>query len=69
MLQINNAGVLVTGDIRQMTSDDLEMTFATNTLGTHALTTFMIPVLEQSQHPRVVSTYIDIQLIIAFSHL
>lgn len=33
MHQINNAGVLVSEKVRQLTADGLEVTFATNTLG------------------------------------
>jgi len=52
---INNAGVLVTGDERQMTSDNLETTFATNTLGTHLMTRLMMPFLEAAEDPRVIN--------------
>lgn len=51
---INNAGVLVPEKQRQMTGDGLEVTFATNTLGTHILTTLLIPVLSRAQDPRVI---------------
>ncbi|XP_035829000.1 dehydrogenase/reductase SDR family member 12 isoform X2 [Aplysia californica] len=52
--QINNAGILVNEDKRQVTEDGLESTFATNTLGTHLLTIHLLPVLEQAEDPRVV---------------
>ncbi|RUS85426.1 hypothetical protein EGW08_006817 [Elysia chlorotica] len=51
---INNAGVLVSGDQRTLTEDGLETTFATNTLGVHILTTGLVPVLENSEDPRVI---------------
>ncbi|XP_005111153.1 dehydrogenase/reductase SDR family member 12 isoform X1 [Aplysia californica] len=51
---INNAGILVNEDKRQVTEDGLESTFATNTLGTHLLTIHLLPVLEQAEDPRVV---------------
>ncbi|BFZ06607.1 hypothetical protein BsWGS_09646 [Bradybaena similaris] len=51
---INNAGVLVTGDQRQVTGDGLESTFATNTLGMHMLTQGLLPVLKQAEDPRVI---------------
>ncbi|KAK7466554.1 hypothetical protein BaRGS_00037338 [Batillaria attramentaria] len=51
---INNAGVLVAEKERQMTSDELELTFATNTLGTHILTTALVPVLSKYDDPRVI---------------
>ncbi|XP_076454180.1 dehydrogenase/reductase SDR family member 12-like [Babylonia areolata] len=51
---INNAGVLLTETERQFTEDDLEVTFATNTLGTHIMTTSFIPILSKYEDPRVV---------------
>ncbi|XP_070173436.1 dehydrogenase/reductase SDR family member 12-like isoform X5 [Littorina saxatilis] len=51
---INNAGVLVAEKERQLTPEGLEVTFATNSLGTHILTTALIPVLSQQEEPRVV---------------
>ncbi|CAG5136214.1 unnamed protein product [Candidula unifasciata] len=52
---INNAGVLVNGDQRQVTEDGLETTFATNTLGVHMLTKGLIPVLKNAEDPRVIT--------------
>ncbi|KAK3095977.1 hypothetical protein FSP39_021558 [Pinctada imbricata] len=50
---VNNAGCMV--NKRELTEDGFEKNFATNTLGTHILTTALIPVLERSQSsPRVV---------------
>ncbi|XP_059172716.1 dehydrogenase/reductase SDR family member 12-like isoform X2 [Physella acuta] len=51
---VNNAGVLVGGDKRQLTDDGLEVTFATNTLGVHILTQELLSVLESSDNPRVI---------------
>uniref|UniRef100_A0A0B6Y8B8 Dehydrogenase/reductase SDR family member 12 n=1 Tax=Arion vulgaris TaxID=1028688 RepID=A0A0B6Y8B8_9EUPU len=51
---INNAGVLVSGDKRQVTADGIETTFATNTLGVHILTLGLLPVLKNNEDPRVV---------------
>ena len=50
---INNAGVM----IHEVTAsdDDLEMSFATNTLGTFALTEMLRPALELSDSARVVT--------------
>ena len=45
----------MSGDKRTMTEDGLETTFATNTLGVHILTSELVPVLETSEDPRVVS--------------
>ncbi|KAL3847418.1 hypothetical protein ACJMK2_018329 [Sinanodonta woodiana] len=50
---INNAGVMV--NTREVTEDNLEKNFATNTLGTHLLTTLLIPVLRKAKRPRVVT--------------
>lgn len=44
---INNAGCMV--NTLTMTSDNLEMNFATNTLGTHILTENLIPNLRKSE--------------------
>ncbi|XP_053404755.1 dehydrogenase/reductase SDR family member 12-like [Mercenaria mercenaria] len=49
---INNAGCMV--NTRELTEDGLEKNFATNTLGTHILTTALIPVLSKSSKPRVI---------------
>ncbi|XP_052004342.1 dehydrogenase/reductase SDR family member 12 [Xyrauchen texanus] len=50
---INNAGCMV--NQRELTEDDLEKNFATNTLGTYILTTALIPTLKKSQNPRVIT--------------
>lgn len=49
---INNAGCMI--NTRELTEDNLEKNFATNTLGTHILTTALIPLLLKSTRPRVV---------------
>jgi len=49
---VNNAGVMPSD--RQTTEDGIELTFATNTLGTFLLTNLMMPVLEDSAPSRVV---------------
>ncbi|CAH1781725.1 unnamed protein product, partial [Owenia fusiformis] len=50
---INNAGCMV--NQRELTEDGLEKNFATNVLGTHVLTTSLMPLLQQSQQPRVIT--------------
>lgn len=50
---VNNAGCMVLE--RELTEDGLETNFATNTLGTYMLTTGLIPTLERSPAPRVVT--------------
>lgn len=52
---INNAGVLLTEKERQFTEDDVEVTFATNTLGTHVMTSSFIPILTKFEDPRVIT--------------
>lgn len=49
---INNAGCMI--NTREVTEDGLEKNFATNTLGTHIMTTAFIPVLSKSSQPRVI---------------
>ncbi|KAJ3355621.1 Dehydrogenase/reductase SDR member 12 [Entophlyctis luteolus] len=50
---INNAGILPA--TRTETPEGLESTFATNTIGTYALTTLLLPYLRKSSDPRVVT--------------
>ncbi|KAL8623954.1 hypothetical protein ACOMHN_047174 [Nucella lapillus] len=50
---INNAGCLLKE--KQVTADDLEATFATNTLGTHIMTSSFVPILSKSEDPRVIT--------------
>uniref|UniRef100_A0A8B9HAX6 Si:ch211-165b10.3 n=1 Tax=Astyanax mexicanus TaxID=7994 RepID=A0A8B9HAX6_ASTMX len=50
---INNAGCMV--NQRELTSDGLEKNFATNTLGVYVLTKCLIPLLEKSRDPRVIT--------------
>ena len=49
---VNNAGVM-TPPKRKQTADGFELQFGTNYLGALALTTRMLPVLLQGDHPRV----------------
>lgn len=53
-LLINNAGVMMPA-VRQTTSDNFELQFGTNYLGHFALTARLLPLLRQSDAPRVVS--------------
>lgn len=50
---INNAGCMV--NQRELTSDGLEKNFATNILGVYVLTKCLIPLLEKSRDPRVIT--------------
>ncbi|KAJ3065556.1 Dehydrogenase/reductase SDR member 12 [Podochytrium sp. JEL0797] len=50
---VNNAGILPA--TRSETPEGLESTFATNTMGTYSLTTLLMPFIQQSKDPRVVS--------------
>lgn len=49
---VNNAGCMVND--RQTVEGDLEVNFATNTLGTHILTKTLIPLIAKGQKPRIV---------------
>ncbi|KAK1162482.1 dehydrogenase/reductase SDR family member 12-like [Acipenser oxyrinchus oxyrinchus] len=50
---INNAGCMV--NQRELNAEGMEMNFATNTLGTFILTKSLIPLLEKSDSPRVIT--------------
>ena len=50
---VNNAGCMV--NTRETNKEGLDMNFATNTLGTYLLTTSLLPLLEKSHQPRVVT--------------
>ena len=50
---VNNAGCMV--NTRETNKEGLDMNFATNTLGTYLLTTSLLPLLEKSDQPRVVT--------------
>nr|XP_053634813.1 dehydrogenase/reductase SDR family member 12-like isoform X1 [Cherax quadricarinatus] len=50
---VNNAGCMF--NIRELTEDNLEKNFVTNTLGTYILTTQLLPLIKQSEKPRVVT--------------
>ncbi|KAG9328152.1 hypothetical protein JZ751_016203 [Albula glossodonta] len=50
---INNAGCMV--NQREVTAEGLEKNFATNTLGVYILTRSLIPLLEKSSNPRVIT--------------
>jgi len=49
---INNAGCMV--NTRELTADNLEKNFATNTLGTHIITKGLVDILKKSSDPRVI---------------
>nr|CAH0105053.1 unnamed protein product [Daphnia galeata] len=49
---VNNAGCMI--NTREVDGNGNEKNFATNTLGTHLLTTTLIPVLSKSKQPRVI---------------
>ncbi|XP_067670565.1 dehydrogenase/reductase SDR family member 12-like [Haliotis asinina] len=49
---INNAGCMV--NTREVAEDGLEKNFATNSLGTYLLTVSLVPLLSQSEDPRVI---------------
>merc|ERR1712013_705150 len=49
----NNAGCMV--NTRETNKEGLDMNFATNTLGTYLLTTSLLPLLEKSDPPRVIT--------------
>lgn len=50
---INNAGCIVYK--RELTADGLEKNFATNTMGVYVLTQTLIPLLQKSRDPRVIT--------------
>jgi len=50
---INNAGCMV--NTRELTEDNLEKNFATNTLGTFLITSGLVSLLGKSEEPRVVT--------------
>ncbi|XP_067896441.1 dehydrogenase/reductase SDR family member 12 isoform X1 [Heterodontus francisci] len=50
---INNAGCMI--NQRELTADQLETNFATNTLGTYILTTALVPLLEKCEDARVIT--------------
>ena len=50
---INNAGCMV--NTREVTEDELDKNFATNTLGTYLLTSGLLPLLEKSDQARVIT--------------
>ncbi|XP_057371178.1 dehydrogenase/reductase SDR family member 12-like [Daphnia carinata] len=49
---VNNAGCMINN--REIDSNGNEKNFATNTLGTHLLTTSLIPLLSKATQPRVI---------------
>ena len=49
---INNAGVLLSE--RQLSDDGIELTFATNVLGSFLLSQLLIPLMEQSSPARII---------------
>ncbi|XP_069745861.1 dehydrogenase/reductase SDR family member 12-like isoform X2 [Narcine bancroftii] len=50
---INNAGCMI--NQRQLTADQLESNFATNTLGVYILTTALVPLLQKYEDARVIT--------------
>ncbi|XP_068605422.1 dehydrogenase/reductase SDR family member 12-like [Brachionichthys hirsutus] len=50
---INNAGCMV--HRRAVNAEGLEMSFATNTMGVYVLTKYLIPLLQKSWDPRVIT--------------
>ncbi|XP_054889611.1 dehydrogenase/reductase SDR family member 12-like isoform X2 [Poeciliopsis prolifica] len=50
---INNAGCMI--HKRELNAEGLETNFATNTLGVYVLTQSLIPLLQKSQDPRVIT--------------
>ncbi|KAB7505097.1 Dehydrogenase/reductase SDR family member 12 [Armadillidium nasatum] len=50
---VNNAGCMI--NQKELTEEGLEKNFATNTLGMHLLTTGLVPLLQKSKNPRVVT--------------
>ncbi|CAJ1072148.1 dehydrogenase/reductase SDR family member 12-like [Xyrichtys novacula] len=50
---INNAGCMV--HKRELSADGLEKNFATNTMGVYVLTQALIPLLQKSRDPRVIT--------------
>uniref|UniRef100_A0A8C2WWC6 Si:ch211-165b10.3 n=1 Tax=Cyclopterus lumpus TaxID=8103 RepID=A0A8C2WWC6_CYCLU len=50
---INNAGCMV--HAREVTAEGLEKNFATNTMGVYILTQTLIPLLQKSRDPRVIT--------------
>ncbi|KAB7505095.1 hypothetical protein Anas_08618 [Armadillidium nasatum] len=48
-----NAGCMI--NQKELTEEGLEKNFATNTLGMHLLTTGLVPLLQKSKNPRVVT--------------
>ena len=49
---VNNAGCMV--NTKEFVEGNIEVNFATNTLGTHILSKALIPVLEKAEKPRLV---------------
>ena len=53
VLKVNNAGCML--NTREFVEGNIEVNFATNTLGTHILTKSLIPVISKGEKPRIVS--------------
>lgn len=49
---VNNAGCMV--NEKQFVEGNIEVNFSTNTLGTHILTKTLLPLIAESENPRVV---------------
>jgi NAD(P)-dependent dehydrogenase (short-subunit alcohol dehydrogenase family) len=52
---VNNAGIWLTGDRRQLSADGLEMHFAVNYLAGYRLTRLLLPLLEAATPSRIVN--------------
>lgn len=52
---VNNAGCMI--NERETVEGNLEANFATNTLGTHILTKTLLPLIQNSEKPRIVNFY------------
>lgn len=50
---VNNAGCMV--NTREYVEENIEVNFATNTLGTHILTKTLIPLISKAEKPRIVN--------------
>ncbi|XP_031557527.1 dehydrogenase/reductase SDR family member 12-like [Actinia tenebrosa] len=63
---VNNAGCMV--NQRELTTDELEKNFATNTLGTYILTKELIPCLSRNESPRVITVSSGGMLLVKLDH-
>lgn len=66
---INNAGIWLTGDRRQLSADGHEMHFAVNYLAGYRLTRLLLPLLEASAPSRIINVASGSQLRLDFDDL